>query len=104
MGNLALGITFSTLSTNQMQAIQFAQFTVLPSIFLSGFMFPFKGMPIWAQWVGEVFPTTHAIRIVRGLLLKGNHRPDILPEVWPIALFTLAVVVSAVWCYRETLD
>jgi ABC-2 type transport system permease protein len=104
VGNLALGITFSTLSTNQMQAIQFAQFTLLPSIFLSGFMFPFKGMPIWAQWVGEVFPTTHAIRIVRGLLLKGNHLPDILPEVWPIALFTLAVVVIAVWCYRETLD
>jgi ABC-2 type transport system permease protein len=104
VGNLALGITFSTLSTNQMQAIQFAQFTLLPSIFLSGFMFPFKGMPIWAQWVGEVFPTTHAIRIVRGLLLKGNHLPDILPEVWPIALFTLAVVVIAVLCYRETLD
>ena len=104
VGNLALGITFSTLSTNQMQAIQFAQFTLLPSIFLSGFMFPFKGMPIWAQWVGEVFPTTHAIRIVRGLLLKGNYLPDILPEVWPIALFTLAVVVIAVWCYRETLD
>jgi len=104
VGNLALGITFSTLSTNQMQAIQFAQFTLLPSIFLSGFMFPFKGMPIWAQWVGEVFPTTHAIRIVRGLLLKGNHLPDILPEVWPIALFTLAVIVIAVWCYRETLD
>jgi len=104
VGNLALGITFSTLSTNQMQAIQFAQFTLLPSIFLSGFMFPFKSMPIWAQWVGEVFPTTHAIRIVRGLLLKGNHLPDILPEVWPIALFTLAVVVIAVWCYRETLD
>ncbi|MGA3341007.1 MAG: ABC transporter permease [Methylocella sp.] len=104
VGNLALGITFSTLSTNQMQAIQFAQFTLLPSIFLSGFMFPFKSMPIWAQWVGEVFPTTHAIRIVRGLLLKGNHLPDILPEVWPIALFTLAVVVIAIWCYRETLD
>ena len=104
VGNLALGITFSTLSTNQMQAIQFAQFPLLPSIFLSGFMFPFKSMPIWAQWVGEVFPTTHAIRIVRGLLLKGNHLPDILPEVWPIALFTLAVVVIAIWCYRETLD
>jgi ABC-2 type transport system permease protein len=103
-GNLALGITFSTISSNQLQAIQFAQFTLLPSIFLSGFMFPFKGMPIWAQWAGEIFPTTHAIRIVRGLLLKGNRLPDILPELWPIALFTLAVVVVAVWCYRETLD
>ena len=103
-GNLALGITYSTIAANQMQAIQFAQFTLLPSIFLSGFMFPFKGMPVWAQWIGTIFPTTYTIRIVRGLLLKGNHLPDILPELWPIALFTLAVVVIAVLCYRETLD
>jgi len=103
-GNLALGITFSTVSENQMQAIQFAQFTLLPSIFLSGFMFPFKGMPVWAQWAGEVFPTTHAIRIVRGLLLKGNGLPEILPELWPIALFTLVVVLIAIRFYRETLD
>ncbi|HWX14603.1 MAG TPA: ABC transporter permease [Methylocella sp.] len=103
-GNLALGITFSTVSENQMQAIQFAQFTLLPSIFLSGFMFPFKGMPVWAQWAGEVFPTTHAIRIVRGLLLKGNRLPEILPELWPIAFFTLVVVMVAIRFYRETLD
>jgi ABC-2 type transport system permease protein len=102
--NLALGITFSTIAANQMQAIQLAQFTLLPSIFLSGFMFPFKGMPIWAQWAGEVFPATHTIRIVRGLLLKGNLLADILPELWPIALFTVAVVLVAVWFYRETLD
>jgi ABC-2 type transport system permease protein len=102
--NLALGITFSTLAANQMQAIQFAQFTLLPSIFLSGFMFPFKGMPVWAQWAGEVFPATHTIRIMRGLLLKGNHLPDILPELWPIALFTLVVVMIAVRFYHETLD
>ena len=87
-----------------MQAIQFAQFTLLPSIFLSGFMFPFKGMPVWAQWAGEVFPTTHAIRIVRGLLLKGNRLPEILPELWPIAFFTLVVVMVAIRFYRETLD
>jgi ABC-2 type transport system permease protein len=61
-------------------------------------------MPIWAQWAGEVFPATHTIRIVRGLLLKGNLLADILPELWPIALFTVAVVVVAVWFYRETLD
>jgi ABC-2 type transport system permease protein len=103
-GNLAFGITISTLSTNQMQAIQFAQFTLLPQIFLSGFMFPFKGMPVWAQWIGEIFPTTHAIRIVRGLLLKGNGASDILPEMWPLALFTLAALVIATWLYRETLD
>jgi ABC-2 type transport system permease protein len=103
-GNLALGITFSTLSANQMQAIQFAQFTLLPQIFLSGFIFPFKGMPVWAQWIGEIFPTTHTIRIVRGILLKGNGLAEILPEIWPLALFTVAAMVLATWLYRETLD
>lgn len=103
-GNLAFGIVISTLSTNQMQAIQFAQFTLLPQIFLSGFIFPFKGMPVWAQWIGEIFPTTHAIRIVRGLLLKGNGLPEILPAMWPLALFTLAAMALATWLYRETLD
>jgi ABC-2 type transport system permease protein len=103
-GNLALGITLSTVSANQMQATQMAQFTLMPSLMLSGFMFPFRGMPIWAQWAGELFPTTHALRIVRGVLLKGNDLPEIAPELWPIALFTLLVVVVAVWFYRETLD
>jgi ABC-2 type transport system permease protein len=102
--NLALGITFSTISSNQMQATQFAQFALLPSFMLSGFMFPFAGMPVWAQWIGEVFPTTHAMRIVRGVLIKGNASPDILPDLWPIALFMAAVVAVAVWCYRETLE
>jgi ABC-2 type transport system permease protein len=102
--NLALGITFSTVSANQMQAIQMAQFTLLPSFMLSGFMFPFRGMPAWAQWVGELFPTTHAMRIVRGILIKGNSPPDVLPELWPIAVFMVAVVAVAVWSYRETLE
>ena len=103
-GNLALGITFSTVSANQMQAIQFAQFTLMPSFMLSGFMFPFRGMPQWAQWVGEVFPTTHAMRIVRGVLLKGNATPEILPELWPIAAFMAATIAIAIWSYRETLE
>ena len=102
--NLALGITFSTVSANQMQATQLAQFTLMPSFLLSGFMFPFRGMPVWAQWVGEMFPTTHAMRIVRGMLLKGNGLAEILPELWPIVPFTLVVVAIAVWFYRETLD
>lgn len=102
--NLALGFTFSTLATSQMQAMQLAQFTLLPSIMLSGFMFPFRGMPYWAQWLGEIFPATHALRIVRGVLLKGNGAADIWPELWPIALFTLVVGVIAIWFYRETLD
>jgi ABC-2 type transport system permease protein len=68
------------------------------------FFVPFKGMPVWAQWVGEIFPTTHAMRVVRGLLLKGNGLPEILPELWPIALFALAAIMIAVWFYRKTLD
>jgi ABC-type multidrug transport system permease subunit len=102
--NLALGITFSTVARNQMQAIQMAQFMLLPSFMLSGFMFPFKGMPVWAQWAGELLPMTHMLRIVRGILLKGNGFAEIAPDVWPIALFTLAVAVVAVWSYRVTLD
>ncbi len=102
--NLALGITFSTVSANQMQATQLAQFTLMPSFLLSGFMFPFRGMPVWAQWAGEIFPTTHAMRIVRGMLLKGNDLSAILPELWPIVAFTLVVVAIAVRFYRETLD
>ena len=102
--NLVLGVTFSTIARNQMQAIQMAQFTLLPSFLLSGFMFPFKGMPLWAQWAGEIFPVTHALRIVRGLLLKGNGFVDIAPELWPMIAFTLVIAVIATWCYRETLD
>ncbi len=102
--NLALGLTFSTIARNQMQAIQMAQFTLLPSFLLSGFMFPFKGMPVWAQWAGELFPVTHALRIVRGVLLKGNGLAEIAPELWPIIAFTLVIAAIATWCYRETLD
>jgi ABC-2 type transport system permease protein len=102
--NLALGLTFSTIATNQMQAQQLAQFTLLPSILLSGFFYPFRGMPVWAQWIGELLPMTHAVRLVRGVLLKGNGALEILPQLWPIALFTLAVIALAIWFYRETLD
>jgi ABC-2 type transport system permease protein len=102
--NLALGLTFSTIATNQMQAIQMAQFTLLPSFLLSGFFFPFSGMPVWAQWLGELLPMTHAIRIIRGMLLKGNGVVEIAPELWPIALFTVIVISIAASFYRETLD
>jgi len=102
--NLALGLAFSTVSANQMQAQQLAQFTLMPSFMLSGFMFPFRGMPVWAQWLGEIFPTTHAMRIVRGVLLKGNGVEALAQDLWPIALFTLVVIAVAVWSYRETLD
>src|SRR5499426_3950022 len=85
IANLAMGITFSTVAKNQLQAMQMAFFFFLPSILLSGFMFPFRGMPGWAQAVGEAFPLTHFLRIIRGVLLKGNGFNDVVPELWPIA-------------------
>jgi len=102
--NLAVGITFSTLAKNQLQAVQMAFFVFLPSILLSGFMFPFRGMPPWAQVVGEVFPLTHFLRIVRGILLKGNGLIDVSLQLWQIALFALIVVIIGIKRYRQTLD
>ena len=102
--NLAMGITFSTLARNQLQAVQMAFFFFLPSILLSGFMFPFRGMPVWAQWIGTCLPLTHFLRIVRGILLKGNGPAEILPEIWPIALFVSVAMAVAVKRYRQTLD
>jgi ABC-2 type transport system permease protein len=104
VSNLLQGLTFSTIATTQMQAQQLAQFTLLPSMMFSGFMFPFKGMPVWAQWIGELFPVTHALRITRGILLKGNGGIDIIGELWPIVAFILVITAVAVWAYRETLD
>jgi len=103
-GNLALGITFSTIAKNQLQAMQMTMFVFLPSILMSGFMFPFRGMPGWAQVVGEVLPITHFIRIVRGIMLKGNDWSDVTGEVWPIALFTVVMMTVAIKRYRQTLD
>jgi ABC-2 type transport system permease protein len=102
--NLSVGFTFSTLAKNQLQAMQMTFFFFLPSLLLSGFMFPFRGMPVWAQALGEVFPLTHFLRIVRGILLKGNSVAEILPELWPIALFLLLAAAVALKRYRETLD
>lgn len=102
--NLALGITFSTIAKTQQAAQQLAQFSLLPSMMLSGFMFPFQGMPSWARGVGELLPLTHIMRICRGILLKGNSLPEIVPNLWPMALFALAAGTIAVLSYRETLD
>jgi ABC-2 type transport system permease protein len=102
--NLAMGITFSTLAHNQLQAVQMSFFFFLPSILISGFMFPFRGMPGWAQVIGEVFPLTHFLRIVRGILLKGNSFAQIAPELWPIALFMTVTLIVGVKRYRKTLD
>ncbi len=102
--NLAVGFTFSTLARNQMQAMQMTFFFFLPSMLLSGFMFPFRGMPEWAQWLGEVLPLTHFLRVVRGILLKGNGTAEIVPDLWPIAAFLLAAAIIALKRYRETID
>ncbi|MEI8313808.1 MAG: ABC transporter permease, partial [Verrucomicrobiota bacterium] len=102
--NLAVGVTFSSVASNQLQAMQMSFFFFLPSLLLSGFMFPFRGMPVWAQYLGEVFPLTHFLRIVRGILLKGNGLSPTLVEIGPIALFLLIALIIGVRRYRLTLD
>jgi ABC-2 type transport system permease protein len=104
VANLAVGITFSTVSKNQLQAVQMAFFFFLPSLLLSGYMFPFRGMPVWAQDLGECLPLTHFLRVVRGIMLKGNGLAECLPDLWPIALFLLVMLVIGVKRYRQTLD
>jgi ABC-2 type transport system permease protein len=101
---LSLGFTISTIARSQLQAMQMTFFFFLPSMLLSGFMFPFRGMPGWAQSLGEVFPLTHFLRIVRGVLLKGNGAAETWPHVWPIGVFLVAVAVVAMLRYRRTLD
>jgi len=102
--NLGVGLTFSTLARNQLQAVQMAFFFFLPSILLSGFMFPFRGMPTWAQRVGEVLPLTHYLRIVRGIILKGNSLPQIFPNLWPIGVFLIVALTVGLTRYHRTLD
>lgn len=102
--NLAMGITFSTLAKNQLQAVQLSFFFFLPSLLLSGFMFPFRGMPVWAQTLGEVLPLTHFLRVVRGIMLKGNGLHETLGHLWPVALFAAVVLTIGVKRYRQTLD
>jgi ABC-2 type transport system permease protein len=102
--NLAIGVTFSTIAKNQLQAVQAAFFFFLPSILLSGFMFPFRGMPMWAQWIGNALPLTHFLVIVRGIMLKGNGWMEIWPQLWPLLLFMCVAVSIALLRYRQTLD
>jgi ABC-2 type transport system permease protein len=104
VANLAVGFTFSTVARNQLQAMQMTFFFFLPSMLLSGFMFPFRAMPEWAQRVGEVLPLTHFLRIVRGILLKGNAAPQLLGELWPMLAFMTVVSFVALKRYRQTLD
>ena len=102
--NLTIGITLSSLAQNQLQAMQLTFFYFLPTMLLSGFMFPFRGMPGWAQAIGEVLPATHFMRLVRGILLKGNDWADLWPNIWPLMAFTVVVMAFALIFYRKTLD
>lgn len=102
--NLTVGITLSSLAQNQLQAMQLTVFYFLPNVLLSGFMFPFAGMPRWAQYLGNLLPLTYFNRLVRGILLKGNGWSDLWPSVWPLVVFMTIVMTIAVRFYRRTLD
>ncbi|MBI1867051.1 MAG: ABC transporter permease [Methylocystis sp.] len=104
IANLSVGYTFSTVAVNQLQAIQLTFFFFLPSILLSGFMFPFRGMPVWAQYLGECLPLTHFLRIVRSVMLKGSGFGDLAVDTGALALFTLVAMSIAIARFRQTLD
>ncbi|MCA0357941.1 MAG: ABC transporter permease [Proteobacteria bacterium] len=104
VGSLALGFLISTLARTQLQAMQMSFFYIMPSILLSGFMFPFRGMPAWAQALGGLIPVTHFLRVVRGALLKGLDIPQLWPSLSALALFVVAISALAMARYRTTLD
>ena len=104
IGSLALGFLISTAARTQLQAMQMSVFYLLPSILLSGFMFPFRGMPEWAQWIGSAIPVTHFLRVVRGALLKGLGLVESWPSLAALAVFVLVVTTLAMVRYRTTLD
>ena len=102
--NLSVGITISSVARNQTQAMQMTFFFFLPSMLLSGFMFPFRGMPGWAQHIGALLPLTHFIRLIRGIMLKGNSVIEIWPHLWPLLLFLFTMLLLGVLRFRKTLD
>ena len=104
VGSLALGFLISTVARTQLQAMQMSFFYMMPSILLSGFMFPFSGMPGWAQAIGTAIPVTHFLRVVRGALLKGVGLAEAAPSLFALVLFCVAVTTLAMARYRTTLD
>ena len=104
LANLGVGFVIAALSANALQAMQASFFFFLPSVMLTGFMFPFRGMPLWAQWLGETLPNTHFTRIARGIMLKGNDWPDIANDVWALIAFLFVSIAIAMLSYRRTLD
>lgn len=104
VATLTVGFTFSTIARSQMQSMQMTMFYFLPNMLLSGFMFPFRGMPGWAQQIGELLPLTHFLRIVRGIMLKGTGWPELWPEAGAIAGFIVVMGAVAMLRYRQTID
>jgi ABC-2 type transport system permease protein len=104
ISSLFVGLLFSTMTSNQYQAAQIASFYVLPNFLFSGFIFPFYGMPKWAQILGEIFPLTHFLRIVNGIMIKGNNFYDIIPFLWPLILILLVLITITTLTYKQTLD
>jgi ABC-2 type transport system permease protein len=102
--NLAIGYTFSTIASNQVQAFQISFMFFLPSLLLSGFLFPFRGMPDWAQHLGSILPLTHYLRVVRSVMLKGSGFSELSADTWPLALFALVAMGVAIRRFRQTLD
>ncbi len=102
--NLAIGYLVSTVAKNQTQALQMSVFVIMPSIVMTGFMFPFQGMPMWAQFVGKSIPLTYFVRISRGIMLKGAEFSDILPNLWPLAVILAVLIALTMKIYKNTLD
>ena len=104
VGSLSLGFLISTAARTQLQAMQMSFFYIMPSILLSGFMFPFRGMPGWAQALGSVIPVTHFLRVVRGSLLKGLGVEDLWASLLALGVFVVVIAAAAMSRYRRTLD
>ena len=104
LANLAVGLLISTIARTQIQASVSATFFFLPSLMLSGFFFPFRGMPFWAQHIGHLFPLSHYLVIVRGVMLKGASLLQVMPSFLAISLFALVMICAAIFRYRGTLD
>lgn len=104
LANLSVGMTISTIAKTQLEASQTSLFFFLPSLLLSGFAFPFKGMPMWAQTLGNLLPLTHFVNIVRGIMLKGIGFAEVWVDLWPLLIFMLLMLVIALKRYRRTLD
>jgi ABC-2 type transport system permease protein len=102
--NLSFGYTFSTLAQNQLQAVQMSMMFFLPNMLLSGFVFPFLGMPLWAQWIGECLPLTHYLRIVRAIMLKGSTLAQLQYDTLALAALMVIAMTIAVTRFRRTLD